>query len=99
MHTKLRSSAAASVVQRAAKRVMALALGLSIATLASGAIADSQPAGALPESPPVPSLAPMLESVTPAVVNISVTRTQSMPEQLRFFGGPQQRGPDGEPPV
>lgn len=44
----------------------------------------------------MPSLAPMLETVTPAVVNISVTRTQQMPEQLRFFGGPQLRSP-GEP--
>lgn len=33
----------------------------------------------------VPSLAPMLESVTPAVVNISTTQAARMPEQLRFF--------------
>lgn len=98
MHiTKSRSSTA----QRAAQRVMALtlALGLAVATLSTGVSAENRTSGVLPESPPVPSLAPMLESVTPAVVNISVTRTQRMPEQLRFFGGPQLRGPDGEAPV
>jgi len=41
----------------------------------------------------MPSLAPMLESATPAVVNISVTRSQRMPDQLRFFGGPQTPQP------
>lgn len=41
----------------------------------------------------MPSLAPMLETVTPAVVNISVTRSQRIPDQLRFFGGPELRGP------
>lgn len=41
----------------------------------------------------MPSLAPMLEATTPAVVNISVTRSQRMPEQLRFFGGPQSPQP------
>ncbi|MDP2286354.1 MAG: Do family serine endopeptidase [Pseudohongiella sp.] len=41
----------------------------------------------------MPSLAPMLESATPAVVNISVTRSQRVPEQLRFFGGPQAPQP------
>lgn len=33
----------------------------------------------------VPSLAPMLESVTPAVVNISTTHAARVPDQLRFF--------------
>lgn len=47
----------------------------------------------------MPSLAPMLETVTPAVVNISVTRTQQMPERLRFFGGPQLRDPSAQPPT
>ncbi|MDP1931740.1 MAG: Do family serine endopeptidase [Gammaproteobacteria bacterium] len=57
----------------------------------------------------VPSLAPMLEGVTPAVVNISTTQAARVPEQLRFFnendlrrffsdpsnplGEPSQRGP------
>jgi serine protease DegQ len=41
----------------------------------------------------MPSLAPMLESVTPAVVTISVTRLQRLPDPLRFFGGPEPRGP------
>ncbi len=33
----------------------------------------------------VPSLAPMLEGVTPAVVNISTTQTARVPDQLRSF--------------
>lgn len=47
----------------------------------------------------MPSLAPMLETVTPAVVNISVTRTRQLPDQLRFFGGPQLRAPSDQPPT
>lgn len=47
------------------------------------------------EVPPVydnsmPSLAPMLEDVTPAVVNISVTRVQQMPDVFGFRGNGQQ---------
>ena len=41
----------------------------------------------------MPSLAPMLEKVTPAVVSISVEGTQAskqrIPEQFRFFFGPE----------
>ncbi len=33
----------------------------------------------------MPSLAPMLETVTPAVVNISVTRSEQVPDMMRFF--------------
>lgn len=33
----------------------------------------------------MPSLAPMLEGVTPAVVNISVTRSEQIPDVMRFF--------------
>ena len=33
----------------------------------------------------IPSLAPMLENVTPAVVNISTTQTARAPQQFRFF--------------
>lgn len=40
-----------------------------------------------------PSLAPMLETVTSAVVNIGVVRSQRMPEVFQFFGE------SGEPPV
>src|SRR5690554_4374327 len=95
MQTRLRWA----VVDAATKRVMALALGLAIATLSSGVSAENRTQASVLESPPVPSLAPMLESVTPAVVNISVVRTQRLPEQFRFFGGPQGRAPDGEGPV
>ncbi|HDZ09287.1 Do family serine endopeptidase [Pseudohongiella sp.] len=38
----------------------------------------------------MPSLAPMLEDVTPAVVNISVTRVQQMPDVFGFRGNGQQ---------
>lgn len=89
MHTTLRTTAATSALNWAAKRAMALVLGLAIATLATTASADTRTSDVSLQSPPVPSLAPMLESVTPAVVNIAVTRTQRMPE-LRFFGGPRQ---------
>jgi Do/DeqQ family serine protease len=43
----------------------------------------------------MPSLAPMLETTTTAVVNISVVRSQRMPDQLRFFGG----APLPQPPL
>jgi Do/DeqQ family serine protease len=38
----------------------------------------------------MPSLAPMLETVTPAVVNISVTRVERMPDVFGFRGNAQQ---------
>ena len=37
---------------------------------------------------PMPSLAPMLEQVTPAVVNIAVVKSQRLPESFNFFGYP-----------
>ncbi len=56
-----------------------------------------------------PSLAPMLEETTPAVVNIAVIREQRVPEAMRFFnerdlrrffeGRPPEGGDDEEPPV
>lgn len=60
-------------------------------------------AQAQPPRDQAPSLAPMLEDVTPAVVNIAVTRSRNLreriPEELRrFFEGPGG-GDDGEPPV
>lgn len=49
----------------------------------------------------LPSLAPMLENVTPAVVLISVKGTQevqSVPDAFRFFfGNPRQNGPRERP--
>jgi Do/DeqQ family serine protease len=71
---------------------------------------DSDPAGAvraLPASLPMqagmPSLAPMLKNVMPAVVNIAVTSKQQIQNQLapfmddpffrRFFGIPEQQVP------
>lgn len=85
-------------VDTAAKRVLALSFGLLVATFSTVAVGQSRESVDLTDSQPIPSLAPMLEVVTPAVVNIAVTRTQRMPEQFRFFG-PQLRGPDGQPPT
>jgi Do/DeqQ family serine protease len=75
--------------------IRGLALFLLIATGA-----QAQPAG-LPTRDGLPTLAPILEKVTPAVVNIAVL--QKSPEQenpllrdpffRRFFGGPQQAEP------
>lgn len=57
----------------------------------------------------LPSLAPMLEEVTPAVVNIAVVREQQMPPSMRFFnerdlrrffeGRPPADDDEREPPV
>jgi len=75
--------------------IRGLALVLLIATGA-----QAQPAG-LPTRDGLPTLAPILEKVTPAVVNIAVL--QRSPEEenpllrdpffRRFFGGPQQSEP------
>ncbi len=50
----------------------------------------------------LPSLAPILEKVTPAVVNISVSGTkvsqQRIPEEFRFFFGPNGPSPRQEQP-
>lgn len=69
---------------------------LSVAILSISALLTSLPvAAALPTSvqgEPLPSLAPMLEKVTPAVVSIAVEGTQvskqPIPERFRFFFGP-----------
>lgn len=67
------------------------ALTLSITTI----ISPIQSQAALPltvNSQQLPSLAPMLEKITPAVVSIAVKGTQvskrQIPEQFRFFLGP-----------
>ncbi len=73
----------------------ALALGASISLTSLPA------AAALPfsvEGQTLPSLAPILEKVTPAVVNISVSGTkvsqQRIPEAFRYFFGPD--GPNAQ---
>ncbi|XDF77384.1 Do family serine endopeptidase [Aliivibrio fischeri] len=67
------------------------ALTLSISAI----LAPIQSQAALPiavDSQQLPSLAPMLEKITPAVVSIAVEGTQvskrHIPEQFRFFFGP-----------
>jgi len=64
------------------------------------ATAQAQPAG-LPTRDGLPTLAPILEKVTPAVVNIAVLQRSPEDENplmrdpffRRFFGGPQQAQP------
>lgn len=66
---------------------------------ATAAVAMTSAAG-LPFQGGVPSLAPMLKEVMPAVVNISVTSKQEIHNPLmddpffrRFFGAPEQQAP------
>lgn len=77
-----------------ARRMAAgMLLGASLLTSLM-APAETLPVGSQGrEVRPMPSLAPMLEQVTPAVVNIAVVKSQRMPDAFRFFGQP------GEPPV
>lgn len=71
-------------------------LALTVLSLSVSSIITPIPAtAALPlsiDGEQLPSLAPMLEKVTPAVVSISVEGTQvskqNIPEQFRFFFGP-----------
>lgn len=73
-------------------------LALSVLTLSlSSIITPIQATAALPLSvgnKQLPSLAPMLEQVTPAVVSIAVegkqVQRQQIPEQFQFFFGPEQ---------
>jgi serine protease DegQ len=74
--------------------LLPLLLGLTLSMAAGSALVQAETRER--QSAPMPSLAPMLEQVTPAVVNISVVRAQRMPEALRFFG---QGGQQAEPPV
>ena len=75
-------------------------IGLIWGVLVSGVVQASLPT-ATGEGEPLPSLAPMLERVSPAVVNIAThTRVRSQPNPLmedpffrRFFNMPEQRGP------
>lgn len=71
--------------------VSALALSISLAVIP--AVQAALPLSAASE---VQSLAPVLEKVTPAVVNISVSGSkisrQAIPEQFRFFFGPDMPG-------
>lgn len=72
---------------------VAMSLGLSLAAIpavSNAALPATLPATA--QSQNMPSLAPMLEKVLPAVVNIHVSGTrvqnQQIPEELKFFFGP-----------
>ncbi|MDF4957158.1 trypsin-like peptidase domain-containing protein, partial [Vibrio parahaemolyticus] len=71
-------------------------LALTVLSLSLGSIiAPVQATAALPlnvDGQQLPSLAPMLEKVTPAVVSIAVegkqVQTSRIPEQFQFFFGP-----------
>ncbi|BBG60025.1 Periplasmic pH-dependent serine endoprotease DegQ precursor [Providencia rustigianii] len=72
---------------------VAMSLGLTLATIpaiSSAALPATLPTSA--QSQNMPSLAPMLEKVLPAVVNIHVSgtrvQTQQIPDELKFFFGP-----------
>ncbi|OMQ23616.1 MULTISPECIES: serine endoprotease DegQ [Serratia] len=69
----------------------ALAMSMSL-TLASAPVANAAMPVAV-EGQPLPSLAPMLEKVLPAVVSVrvegtQVQRQQQLPEEFKFFFGP-----------
>ena len=74
----------ARIANTGAKRIPA-ALGLGVLLV----MAMLWPAGDGPQAaaPGVPSLAPMLEEVTPAVVNISVSRERASRSTRFFFNG------------
>ncbi|PKH05183.1 Do family serine endopeptidase [Moritella sp. Urea-trap-13] len=70
---------------------LALTAAIGLASLPATAALPFAVAGQ-----PLPSLAPILEQVTPAVVNISVSGTkvspQQIPEEFRYFFGPDGLG-------
>ena len=67
-------------------------LALSVGIAMSAAPAQAALPSLLGSNQEMPSLAPVLEQVTPAVVNISVSgkkiTRQRLPEQFKFFFGP-----------
>ncbi|RCU49863.1 Do family serine endopeptidase [Corallincola holothuriorum] len=78
------------------KRLLSLA---SLALCATLIVTPTEAAASLPlsvEGQPVPSLAPMLEKVTPAVVDISVSGTHTAKQRVPdiyqyFFGAPREQ--------
>jgi serine protease Do/serine protease DegQ len=83
-----------------------LALLISAALFSSALVLPQQAYAGLPfslGSQQLPSLAPMLEKVTPAVVSVSVKGThevkQRIPDAFKFFfgRGQQRRGPQEQP--
>lgn len=72
---------------------VAVSLGLPLSVLPSiSSVALPAALPATTQSQNIPSLAPMLEKILPAVVNIHVSGTrvqnQQIPEELKFFFGP-----------
>jgi Do/DeqQ family serine protease len=73
-------------------QVFLATLMLSLATIATGALPDSV------DGEPLPSLAPLVKKVSPAVVNIRVSQTINAPSVYgdemfrRFFGVPDSPG-------
>jgi len=76
---------------------LALSIGMSLAPAAQATLPVQV------QGQPVPSLAPMLEKVLPAVVSVHVTgtqptQTQEIPEQLKRFFGQEDQGDDSTQP-
>ncbi len=69
---------------------LAMSVGLSLSTLPATSMAALP--SVMPSGEQLPSLAPMLEKVLPAVVSVHVSGTrvqsQQVPEEFKFFFGP-----------
>ena len=72
--------------------ILAMSLSLSLIGIPAASYSASMPPVTLSSGQELPSLAPMLEKVLPAVVTIRVSGTQvqnqQLPEEFKFFLGP-----------
>ncbi|HGJ5876847.1 MAG TPA: Do family serine endopeptidase [Arsenophonus sp.] len=75
--------------------ILAMSLSLSLIGIPAASYSASMPPFTLSFGQELPSLAPMLEKVLPAVVSIRVSGTQfqnqQLPEEFKFFFGPNFR--------
>src|SRR4051794_31432660 len=79
-------------------RTAALGLLLGAGTLGCGAMADAPSPVQMPATfNPSLSLAPLVDAVEPAVVNVYVSSKQAVAPQLQFyFGMPSERTVEGQ---
>jgi Do/DeqQ family serine protease len=79
-----------------------LAVSLILVSMTSLGVANVHALSEEASNGGVPSLAPMLENVTPAVVIVSTSQQAEAPEQLRYFNEEELRrffnSPDGQVP-
>jgi len=79
-----------------------LAVSLILVSMTGLGVANVQALSEEASNGGVPSLAPMLENVTPAVVIVSTSQQAAVPEQLRYFNEEELRrffnSPDGQVP-